>query len=100
MKAVLRNVFPALTVMAPAVPANAGPFEDSLAAYDRGDYVLDLFPVVGGKGIPSNIAYEHSVSAASRCEQPIIPKVLTLDPYDRHLSRFWLGAIGAVVRGP
>ena len=30
----------------------------------------------------------------------LIPKVLTIDPYDRHLCGVWLGAIGAVVRVP
>jgi hypothetical protein len=30
----------------------------------------------------------------------LIPKILTIDPYDRHLCGFWLGAIGAVVRVP
>jgi hypothetical protein len=30
----------------------------------------------------------------------LIPKALTIDPYDRHFCGFWLGAIGAVVRVP
>ena len=34
------------------------------------------------------------------CYVCLIPKVLTIDSYDRHLSGFWLGAIGAVVRVP
>ena len=42
MKAILRSVFLALAIMALAVPANAGPFEDSVAAYDRGDYATAL----------------------------------------------------------
>ena len=43
MKAILRSVFLALTIMvAQTVPADAGPFEDGEAAYDRGDYVTAL----------------------------------------------------------
>ncbi len=42
MKAVLRSGFLALAVMAHAVPANAGPFEDGLAAYEREDYATAL----------------------------------------------------------
>ena len=38
MKAILRSGFLALAIMALAVPANAGPFEDGRAAYQRGDY--------------------------------------------------------------
>ena len=42
MKATLRTVFLALAIMALAVPANAGPFEDGMAAYNRGDYATAL----------------------------------------------------------
>ena len=42
MKAILRSGFLALSVMALAVPANAGPFEDGLAAYHRGFYAAAL----------------------------------------------------------
>jgi TPR repeat protein len=42
MKAILRSVFLALAIMALAVPVNAGPFKDGLAAYDRGDYAAAL----------------------------------------------------------
>jgi TPR repeat protein len=42
MKAVLRSVFLALAIMAHAVPANAGPFEDGVVAYQRGDYAIAL----------------------------------------------------------
>ncbi len=45
-------------------------------------------PATGSDG------YEAAQSAR------LIPKVLTIDPYDRHLCGFWLGAIGAVVRVP
>jgi len=39
MKAILRSGFLALTIMlASVVPANAGPWEDGVAAYNRGDY--------------------------------------------------------------
>ena len=38
MKTILRSGFLALAIMALAVPANAGPFEDGLAAVERGDY--------------------------------------------------------------
>ncbi len=37
MKAILRSGFLALAIMALAVPANAGPLEDGMAAYQRGD---------------------------------------------------------------
>jgi hypothetical protein len=40
------------------------------------------------------------VDLADFIARQIIPKVLTIDPYDRHLSGFWFGAIGAVVRVP
>ncbi len=42
MKAILRSGFLALAIMAFAVPANAGPFEDGVAAYQRGDYATAL----------------------------------------------------------
>ena len=42
MKAFLRSGFLALAVMALAVPANAGPFEDGVAAYQRGDYAMAM----------------------------------------------------------
>ena len=42
MKAILRSGFLALAIMAIAVPANAGPFEDGEAAYERGDYATAI----------------------------------------------------------
>jgi hypothetical protein len=42
MKAILRSGFLALAIMALAVPANAGPYEDGGVAYDRGDYATAL----------------------------------------------------------
>ena len=42
MKAILRSAFLALAIMALAVPVNAGPFEDGLAAYRRDDYATAL----------------------------------------------------------
>ncbi len=43
MKGILRSGFLALVIMlALAVPADAGPFEDGKAAYDRGDYATAL----------------------------------------------------------
>ncbi len=42
MKAILRSGFIALAIMALAVPANAGPLEDGVAAYERGDYAAAL----------------------------------------------------------
>jgi membrane associated rhomboid family serine protease len=42
MKAILRSGFLALAIMAFAVPANAGPYEDGLAAVNRGDYATVL----------------------------------------------------------
>jgi TPR repeat protein len=43
MKAIPRTGFLAfVTLLALAVPANAGPFEDGLAAYQRGDYATSL----------------------------------------------------------
>jgi TPR repeat protein len=42
MKAILRKGFLALAMMALAVPANAGPWEDGEAAYDRSDYETAL----------------------------------------------------------
>ncbi len=42
MKAILRSGFLALAIMALAVPANAGPFEDGLGALQRGDYATAL----------------------------------------------------------
>ena len=39
MKAILRSGFLALAIMALAVPASAGLFEDGLTAYQRGDYL-------------------------------------------------------------
>ena len=42
MKAILRSGFLALAIMAMAVPAYAGPYEDGLAAYEREDYATAL----------------------------------------------------------
>ena len=42
MKAILRTGFLALAIMALAVPANAGPFEDGWDAYQRSDYATAL----------------------------------------------------------
>ena len=42
MKAILRGGFLVLAIMALAVPANAGPHEDGMAAYQRGDYATAL----------------------------------------------------------
>jgi TPR repeat protein len=42
MKAILRSGFLALAIIALAVPADAGPFEDGLAAYRRDDYATAL----------------------------------------------------------
>ncbi len=42
MKAILRSGFLALVIMALAVSANAGPFEDGQAAYSRGDYATAM----------------------------------------------------------
>ena len=42
MKAILRSVSLALAIMTLAVPASAGPFEDAVAAYLRGDYATAL----------------------------------------------------------
>ena len=42
MKAILRSGFLALAIMAFAVPANAGPFEEGVAAYQSGDYTTAL----------------------------------------------------------
>jgi len=52
MKAILRNGFLALAIMAIAGPANAGPLEDGLAAYQRGDYAtaLEIWIPLAGRG--------------------------------------------------
>ena len=42
MKAILRSGFLALAIMALAVSADAGPFEEGLAAYKQGDYPTAL----------------------------------------------------------
>ncbi len=42
MKATLRSGFLVLAISALAVPASAGPFENGLAAYNRGDYAAAL----------------------------------------------------------
>ena len=42
MKAILQTGFLTLAIMALAVPASAGPFEDGVAAYQQGDYVTAL----------------------------------------------------------
>ncbi len=43
MKAILRSGFLALAIMlALAIPANAGPYEDGVAAYARDDYATAL----------------------------------------------------------
>ena len=42
MKAILRSGFLALAVIALAVPANAGPYEDGMAAAEREDYETAL----------------------------------------------------------
>ncbi len=42
MKAILRSGFLALAIMALAIPANAGPFEDGLAAHESKDYATAL----------------------------------------------------------
>ena len=48
MKAILRSGFLALAIMlALAVLANAGPYEDGVAAYERGDYPMRKQPANG-----------------------------------------------------
>ncbi len=42
MKAILRSGFLAGVIVALAVPANAGPFEDGEAAYERKNYATAL----------------------------------------------------------
>jgi len=42
MKAILQSGFLALAIIALAVPANAGPFEDGVAAYQAGEYAAAL----------------------------------------------------------
>ena len=42
MKAIIRSGFLALAIMALAVPANAGPLEEGVAAYQRGDYAAAM----------------------------------------------------------
>jgi len=42
MKAILRSGFLALAIMALAAPANAVPFEEGLAAHERGDFATAL----------------------------------------------------------
>jgi len=42
MKAILQIGFLALVIMAQVVPAHAGPFEDGVAAYERGEYATAL----------------------------------------------------------
>ena len=42
MKAILQGGFLALFIVAHAVPANAGPFEDGVEAVERGDYTTAL----------------------------------------------------------
>ena len=42
MKAIFRSAFLALAIMALVVPAYAGPHEDGLAAYQRGDHATAL----------------------------------------------------------
>ena len=43
MKAILRSWFLALAIMLTrAVPANAGPYEDGVAAYEKSDYAAAL----------------------------------------------------------
>ena len=76
MKAILRSGFLALAIMlAAAVPANAGPYEDGVKAAERGDYTTALnfwrplaeqghgvaqshlgFMYENGKGVPQNDA--------------------------------------------
>ena len=52
MKAVLQSGFLALAVMALAVPANVGPFEDGMAAYERGNYAtaMRIWRPLAGQG--------------------------------------------------
>jgi len=58
MKAILRNGFLALAIMALAVPADAGPFEDGLGAYNRKDYAeaMKLFHRAAEQGDPDSQA--------------------------------------------
>ena len=75
MKAILRSGFLALAIMALAVPANAGPWEEIVAANERGDYAnalillrplaeqgdADAGVILGlmhdqGQGVPQNYA--------------------------------------------
>ena len=42
MKTLLRSAFLTLAIMALTVPVNAGPFEDGLAAWERGEYETAL----------------------------------------------------------
>ncbi len=52
MKAILRSGLIALAILALAVPASAGPYENGKAAYDRGDYarVVDVFRLFAEHG--------------------------------------------------
>ena len=52
MKAILRSGFLALAIMALAVPAGAGPYEDGMAAYQREDYAtaLQIWHQLAGQG--------------------------------------------------
>ena len=66
MKAILRSLFLALViVLALAVRASAGPFEDGQIAYDRGDYAtaLQLWRPLAEKG---HVEAQHSLGAMYR----------------------------------
>ncbi len=52
MKVILRSGFLALAIMALAVPANSGPYEDGVAAYEQEDFetALRLWRQLAGQG--------------------------------------------------
>jgi TPR repeat protein len=54
MKAILRSGFLALAAMASTVPASAGPYDDGVAAYQRGDFAaaLKFWRPLAEQGIP------------------------------------------------
>ena len=110
MKAILRSGLLALAIMALAVPAIAGPFEDGFAAADSGDYATAMrmwrpladqgvadaqfnlgFMYANGEGVPQDDAeavkwYRKAAEQGNGNEVKLIagdPVTITLGPAER-----------------
>ena len=77
MKAILRSGFLALAViLALAVPVNAGPFEDGVAAYNRGNYAtaLEIWRPIAERGVTQAQFNFASCTLTAKACRRIMPK--------------------------